>query len=129
MRLLLLLPLLVGCSQSDATRLQQTLDEYASLSAQASSLGSVLTGDALASAQKSEELLENLGITQIGQAKFEVLAAAEGEGQGCLDLSGVELLNAKGERIIPSRPDRVAFEASYEANFLVSSLVMTEEPC
>ncbi len=129
MRLLLLLPLLVGCSQSDATRLQQTLDEYASLSAQASPLGSVLTGDALASAQKSEELLENLGITQIGQAKFEVLAAAEGEGQGCLDLSGVELLSAKGERIIPSRPDRVAFEASYEANFLISSLVMTEEQC
>ena len=129
MRLLLLLPLLVGCSQSDATGLQQTLDEYASLSAQASPLGSVLTGDALASAQKSEELLENLGITQIGQAKFEVLAAAEGEGQGCLDLSGVELLNAKGERIIPSRPDRVAFEASYEANFLISSLVITEEPC
>ncbi len=129
MRLLLLLPLLVGCSQSDATRLQQTLDEYASLSAPASSLGSVLTGDALASAQKSEELLENLGITQIGQAKFVVLAAAAGEGQGCLDLSGVELLNAKGERIIPSRPDRVAFEASYEANFLISSLVMTEEPC
>ncbi len=129
MRLLLLLPLLVGCSQSDATRLQQTLDEYASLSAQASPLGSVLTGDALASAQKSEELLENLGITQIGQAKFEVLAAAEGEGQGCLDLSGVELLNAKGERIIPSRPDRVAFEASYEANFLISSLVITEETC
>jgi hypothetical protein len=129
MRLILLLPLLVGCSQSDATGLQQTLDEYASLSAQASPLGSVLTGDALASAQKSEELLENLGITQIGQAKFEVLAAAEGEGQGCLDLSGVELLNAKGERIIPSRPDRVAFEASYEADFLISSLVITEEPC
>lgn len=129
MRLLLLLPLLVGCSQSDATRLQQTLDEYASLSAQASQLGSVLTGDALASAQKSEALLENLGITQTGQAKFEVLAAAGGEGEGCLDLSGVELMNAKGERIIPSRPDRVAFEASYEANFLVSSLVITEEPC
>jgi hypothetical protein len=129
MRLLLLLPLLVGCSQSDATRLQKTLDEYASLSAQASQLGSVLTGDALASAQKSEELLENLGITQIGRAKFVVLAAAEGEGEGCLDLSGVELLNAKGERIIPSRPDRVAFEASYEANFLVSSLVITEELC
>ncbi len=129
MRLLLLLPLLVGCSQSDATRLQQTLDEYASLSAQASSLGSVLTGDALASAQKSEELLENLGITQTGLAKFEVLAAAEGEGEGCLDLSSVELLNAKGERIIPSRPDRVAFEASYEANFLISFLVITEEPC
>ena len=129
MRLLLLLPLLVGCSQTDATGLQQTLDEYASLSAQASPLGSVLTGDALASAQKSEELLENLGITQTGQAKFEVLAAANGQGEGCLDLSGGELLNAKGERIIPSRPDRVAFEASYEANFLVSSLVITEEPC
>lgn len=129
MRLLLLLPLLVGCSQSDSTRLQQTLDEYASLSAQASPLGSVLTGNALASAQKSEELLAKLGITQIGQAKFEVLAAAEGEGQGCLDLSGVELLNAKGERIIPSRPDRVAFEASYEANFLISSFVIMEETC
>lgn len=129
MRFLLLLPLLVGCSQSDATGLQQTLDEYASLSAQASPLGSVLTGDALASAQKSAELLENLGITQTGQAKFEVLAAAKGQGEGCLDLSGVELLNAKGERIIPSRPDRVAFEASYEATFMVSSLVITEEPC
>lgn len=129
MRLLLLLPLLLGCSQSDATRLQQTLDEYARLSAQASSLGSVLTGDALASAQKSEELLENLGITQTGQAKFELVAAAEGEGEGCLDLSGVQLLNAKGELIIPSRPDRVAFEASYEANFMISSLVITEETC
>lgn len=129
MRFLFLLPLLVGCGQTDATRLQQTLDEYASLSARAGSLGTVLTGEALASANKSAELLENLGITQTGQAKFDVMAAADGIGQGCLDLSDVELLNTKGELIVPSRPDRVEFEAGYGPNFLISSLIITEQKC
>lgn len=129
MRLLFLLPLLVGCSQSELSALQRTLDQYAELTATKSSLASVLTGEALVSAEKSSRLLESLGITQSGLAEFEVLAASDGVGSGCLDLSAVELSNQKGERVQPSRPDRVEFEVKYEANFLISSISIGDEPC
>jgi hypothetical protein len=129
MRLLLLLPLLVGCAQSEQVMLQQTLDEYAKLSSQSDSLVTVLTGEALASAENSAQLLEKLGISQTGLARFEVSEAVNGLGRGCLDMSEVELVDAQGELIIPSRPDRVEFEAGYEQNFLISSLFISEQSC
>ncbi len=109
--------------------LQQTLDEYAKLSSQSDSLVTVLTGEALASAEKSAQLLEKLGISQTGLARFEVSEAVNGLGRGCLDMSEVELVDAQGELIIPSRPDRVEFEAGYEQNFLISSLFISEQSC
>lgn len=128
MRWIFLLPLLVGCSANDQIRLQQTLDEYALLSAQSRPLASVLTGEALQSAQRSSQLLQDLKISQRGLAEFEVWSAEAGVGSGCLDLSEVELVNEKGELVNPARPDRVEFQAHY-ADDLISSLVISERPC
>ena len=129
MRLLFLLPLLVGCSHSELPALQRTLDLYAELTAQGGSLESVLIGEALESAEKSRQLLASLGISQSGLAKFELLAAGEGMGNGCLDLSAVELFNRKGERVSPTRPDRVEFAVQYQADFLISALSIGDQPC
>lgn len=129
MRLLFLLPLLVGCSQSELPALQRTLDRYAELTAQGSSLETVLGGEALDSAEKSNQLLQSLGLSQSGLAKFELLAAGEGIGRGCLDMSAVALFNQKGERVSPTRPDRVEFEVQYEDDFLISSLSIGDQPC
>ena len=129
MRWLLLLPFLVGCSQSEVPDLQQSLDRYAELSSRSGSLESVLTGDALKSAQQSFQLLTDLKITQRGLARFEVLAAENGVGAGCLDLADVDFLNANGELIRPARQERVLFQARYQNNFMISSLVISEDPC
>lgn len=129
MRILLVLPLLVGCSPADQESLQQALDTYAAQATQPSSLPRVLTGEALANAQKSAELLAELGITQTGQAHFAVNAASEGLGRGCLDLSKVRLFSAKGELLIPARANRVEFEASYQSDFRISKLEISERAC
>lgn len=129
MRLLFLLPLLVGCSQSELPALQRTLDRYAELTAQGGSLESVLSGEALESAEKSNQLLESLGLSQSGLAKFELLAADEGMGKGCLDVSAVELFNQKGERVSPTRSDRVEFAVQYENDFSITSLSIGDQPC
>ncbi|MFM1993663.1 MAG: hypothetical protein RL537_352 [Actinomycetota bacterium] len=129
MRWFLLLPLLVGCSQSELAGLQQKLDQYADLSANSQSLHGVLSGAALESAEKSLELQSELGLTQIGLARFEVLSAANGLGSGCLDLSDLELVNSKGELIRTSRSERVEFEVEYEPNFVITSLEVSENPC
>lgn len=129
MRLLFLLPLLVGCGQSELPALQRTLDRYAELTAQGGSLESVLSGEALESAEKSNQLLESLGLSQSGLAKFELLAADEGMGKGCLDVSAVELFNQKGERVSPTRSDRVEFAVQYENDFSITSLSIGDQPC
>lgn len=129
MKLLLLLPFLVGCGPSEQAELQKALNQYAELSAQSAPLEGVLTGEALKSSLKSADLLVAVGLTQQGKAIFEVQAAGEGLGIGCLDMSAVELINSQGERVRPIRPSRVEFEAQYEENFLISSLAISDKKC
>ncbi|CAB4549650.1 MAG: hypothetical protein F2536_04790 [Actinobacteria bacterium] len=129
MRWLILIPLLVGCTGSELQQIQNSLTNYAKLSARLAPLDSVLGGAALASAQQSYQLIESLQLTQQGLASFEVETAEQGRARGCLDVGEVKFRNQKGELIAPDRPARSIFSATYDSSFLITELRVSEEPC
>ena len=129
MRWLIMFPLLVGCAASEVDKVQTSLDRYASLSAAVAPLESVLGGPALASAQRNYQLLHSLELAQQGLASFEVSSAAGGFVSGCLDLSDVEFFNQRGELLEIDRQDRARFTATYDSEYLISSLEVSQESC
>jgi hypothetical protein len=123
MRWLIMFPLLVGCAASEVDKVQTSLDRYASLSAAAAPLESVLSGPALASAQRNYQLLHSLELAQQGLASFEVSSAAGGF------VSDVEFFNQRGELLELDRQDRARFTATYDSEYLISSLEVSQEAC
>lgn len=129
MRWLLLLPILTGCAVVDIDGVANSLNQYAQTATTVSSLDQVLTGSALQSAVQSAQLLEKLKISQSGVASFELQQASGGQARGCLDLSNVQFLSPSGEYLSPQREPRVRFSAKYTPEFLISELVISEQPC
>lgn len=127
MRWLPILLLLTACSQGDADRVEQTLNQYAQLTQQGD-LSKVLSAEALVTAERSRELMQSLELSQQGFAEFDVQSASAGSAEGCVDFSEVEIVNAKGE-LMKSQKDALRFSSSYDGNFLITRLNISDQPC
>jgi hypothetical protein len=128
MRWLPFLLLLTGCSLSHEARLDTTLNRYAQLAFQSGDLGSVLRGEALLSAERSQKLMQDLKLTQQGVAVFSVQAASSGVAKGCVDLSGVSVVDSKGE-ILKTNGGNLKFTAAYDLDFFINNLQIADENC
>lgn len=127
MRWLPILLSLTACSQGDAHRVEQTLNQYAQLTQQGD-LSKVLSAEALVTAERSRELMQSLELSQQGFAEFDVQSASAGSAEGCVDFSEVEIVNAKGE-LMKSQKDALRFSSSYDGNFLITRLNISDQPC
>ncbi len=127
MRWLPILLLLTACSQGDTARIEQTLNQYAQLTQQGD-LSTVLSSEALLAAESSRKLMKNLELRQQGAASFTVISASKGAAEGCVDLSEVEIVNAKGELINNPR-DVFRFSSSYDSSFLITKLNISDQLC
>lgn len=99
MRFLALVALLAlaGCT-GQAQQAQTLLNEYAAAAASGQDLTPYLTSEALSSAQESQLLVEELGLSSFGTSRFtETKALSSGEYQSCLDVSQIRFLDANSE--------------------------------
>ncbi|MEK9578019.1 MAG: hypothetical protein VW008_01570 [Aquiluna sp.] len=111
---LTLVLILTGCANvNERAVIQQTLDGYAQAAAKGAQLEEFLSGEALTSARQSAALMSDLGFTQLGMANFEIATVGEGEVSGCLDLSGVQVVDSQGALVQPNRTDRLQFTGRF----------------
>jgi hypothetical protein len=116
--ILLILVLLSGCAQSAP---EATLNRYASLAANGD-LSEVLVGSALAQAEKSREFLRSQQLVQAGLPAF-VATARQKDGTllSCLDVSGVEFLDASGApKSFARTSDRVLLRVEFAGDKIAS---------
>lgn len=112
--LLLTIPL-VGCSPN-TNQYQQVLDSYAK-NAESGDLGEWLEGAALYEANQSQELIESLGWTQVGNSNFsQTRLMSKNRVVSCLDVSGVSFVDSAGlpvelERSTPRLLMQIEFSA------------------
>jgi hypothetical protein len=133
--LLLLSLLLAGCSNPESA-LQSSLDQYARLTATSpsSDLRSVLSGNALAAALESRNLLTELGQLQIGEASFQILKIqSESKALVCLDVSKIQFENQSGEIVQnPIRQEKVELAVTFQKigpKALISDFQLTGQKC
>jgi len=121
--------LLSGCAASgDFQQLQQQLSGYAEVAATGAGLDEYLAGGALASAEQSAGLIRKLGYRQLGLAQFRLDSASGGTATGCVDFSGVEIVDSAGELVQPSRSEALGFRAEYDKQYLLTKLAVSG-PC
>jgi hypothetical protein len=104
---------------------QAVLDRYAELAETGGAFSEVLTGSALLRAQASQTLIQGLGYSQRGRARFEIWTRSESAVSGCLDTSDVELIDQRGEFSTPTRR-RTPFSASIGMENLTSEFEVEE---
>ena len=124
---LLLILLLSSCSAS-ASEHEVTLNRYAQLVEEGGELTEVLTHSALAQAQASRQLMEELGYTQRGRAQFEIWSFSSGMASGCLDLTGVEVIDDQGA-FVSLGQRRSSFIATFTRESLISEFEVSQEGC
>jgi hypothetical protein len=130
MRFLALVALLTlaGCSGQEQ-QAQTLLNEYAAAAASGQDLTSYLTSEALSSAQESQLLIEELGLSSFGRGRFsETKALSSGKFQSCLDVSEIRFLDANAE---PFELERMARQWVFVEihDDLISDLQLAGEVC
>jgi len=120
---MVVLILVTGCSQSNAQVLiQQSLDGYAKAAASGSGLDRFLSGGALEAAEQGAALLADIGLSQLGSARFEVENVSDGQVSGCLDLSQVQVVDSSGGLLQPNRQERVGFSGRFASDYRLFEL-------
>ena len=129
MRLILaLLPLslvLVSCSSQETARevtaemdeVTLALERYARLGGDESDLGQALTGSALVSALETQQLLDSLGYRRLGRPSFEAVEISSASLRACMDLSGIAIVNSRGEQVDTSK-ERVQVRVELEGELI-----------
>ena len=129
MRLILaLLPLslvLVSCASQETARevtaeidaVTLALERYASLGGGESDLGQALTGSALVSALETQQLLDSLGYRRLGRPGFEAVEISSESSRACMDLSGIAIVNSRGEQVDTSK-ERVQVRVELEGELI-----------
>lgn len=107
---LFLIPfLLIGCAQQESA--QDLLDDYLQLSDSGSTEGfdELLTGSALSSALRANELIRDLELQQVGETSFHSFEELGKSDYGfCLDVSKTRLIDSSGNDLTPEeRPPQV----------------------
>lgn len=128
MLLALLLVLLLTSCADPAANPQAALNRYAEIAERGGELSEVLTQSALIQARASSELLQSLGYTQRGRAKFEIWSASNSLISGCLDLSDLEIIDRQGAFLSVGQR-RSAFIASITLENQISQFEVSQERC
>ena len=128
MLLALLLVLLLTSCADPAANPQVALNRYAEVAERGGELSEVLTQSALIQARASSELLQSLGYTQRGRAKFEIWSASNSLISGCLDLSDLEIIDRQGAFLSVGQR-RSAFIASITPENQISQFEVSQERC
>ena len=128
MLLALLLVLLLTSCADPAANPQAALNRYAEIAERGGELSEVLTQSALIQARASSELLQSLGFTQRGRAKFEIWSASNSLISGCLDLSDLEIIDRQGAFLSVGQR-RSAFIASITPDNQISQFEVSQERC
>jgi ABC-type enterochelin transport system ATPase subunit len=128
MLLALLLVLLLTSCADPAANPQAALNRYAEIAERGGELSEVLTQSALIQARASSELLQSLGYTQRGRAKFEIWSASNSLISGCLDLSDLEIIDRQGAFLSVGQR-RSAFIASITPDNHISQFEVSQERC
>ena len=130
--MLVIAPLLLTACSMDYP-VQDLLDGYAAHAADRELLGQYLADKALTSALDSLDLLDSLGLTQVGIAEFhDVHQIGTNLFAGCLDVSGVGFMDSAGDSVqLAGRQETISvsiwFTGSSGARRI--SAIETGEPC
>lgn len=103
-------------------QLQRNLDGYAQNAATGENLERYLAGEALDSARHSAELLQSLGLSQIGTAELDITSINGSRAVGCIDLSAVQIVDGSGALIQPNRASRLSFAATFDSSFSITRM-------
>jgi|GEM_PF-3093968 len=128
MLLALLLVLLLTSCADPAADPQAALNRYAEIAERGGELSEVLTHSALIQARASSELMQSLGYTQRGRAKFEIWSASNSLISGCLDLSDLEIIDRQGA-FLSAGQRRSAFIATITPDNQISQFEVSQERC
>jgi hypothetical protein len=111
MRLILFLSIisLTGCSAPEAV-LSDALLGYAQSAESGYGFDKYLTGEALDSAIQTQELLDELGLISMGQAKFnELELVGKTSAKACMDLRAITVVDSSGLLAdLPPRANQLA---------------------
>lgn len=124
---ILLVLLLSSCSAVVADP-QLLLNKYAETTESGGPLTEVLTQSAFIQADASRRLLNDLGYSQRGRARFEIWSASDFLVSGCLDLSEVVMVDSKGA-FLPLVQKRSQFSATITPENLISNFAVSKEQC
>lgn len=141
--ILLLLLILSGCSDKTnvsipdgvVLQIEKGLDRYALEASSASpKFDLVLEGDALASAIQTQELVESIGLVQLGQSSFsQTRLISTDQFESCLDVSATSFEYENGEDFpMPERMERQLIRAKFSqqsSGVKISLIEMVGQEC
>lgn len=133
---IILLSFLLSACTSEAAELEATLNSYARYlehPASESAATKNLSGAALEAARTSGSVLRDLGLRQIGSAKFEVQEISAGKAIACLDVSRTHFEDLSGRLLdLSHRAQRLKMEIKFSVlakRHIISDMNLLEGNC